>query len=318
MDKMRKAFSLESFCGPLRRALPYASMRKAFSLDIDTSRRDVSLGRTPAPQNLRIPSGCDQRGGGIPTGCQNLLCLFSAKRCIPTGCLNVPMLFTRMRKAFSLGMRLCLILLCLSCGLSVTADEGGRVVTPLSLGLTPSLQFPSAPEVSVYGLRAGAWMGLLSKDYTTRVYGVSMGLVTMPDREVTGLQFSGLLNQAETLRGFQIAGLAGLGVDMTGLQCAGLLNWSHHGMTGIQITAGMNIVEDEDEGNARMSGIQIAGLLNMTGKTSGIQVAILNCAKKMSGVQVGLFNVTDDLKGVQIGLLNFVENDFFPGLMFGW
>ncbi|MCB8965196.1 MAG: hypothetical protein H6536_09210 [Bacteroidales bacterium] len=51
-----------------------------------------------------------------------------------------------------------------------------------------------------------------------------------------------------------------------------------------------------------MSGVQVAGVTNLTGEAEGVQIAgVLNHAKKIVGTQVaGVINNTDSLDGVQV------------------
>ena len=246
--------------------------------------------------------------------------------------------------------RICIILGCLSCGMSATADEVKRVVTPLSLGFDSLSQFPSGDlDVTVYGLRAGVWMGFKSWDFTNHVYGISLGLLATTDYEVTGLQLSvlyneimkewrgfqiaGLLNTGEgrglqcaglvnlgEVKGLQCAGLVNVGKNARGLQCAGFWNLGINDVTGIQIASGFNCLEEfKGADNSTMTGIQLAGLMNHAENVDGIQVAAVNFAKKISGVQIGLLNWADEsLKGLQVGLLNHKPGFYFPGLMVGW
>jgi len=230
--------------------------------------------------------------------------------------------------------RICIILGCLSCGMSATADEVKRVVTPLSLGLTYSMQIPSSSgifrqtDVTVYGLRAGVWMIGEESFFAKSVYGMSLGLLALWDHKVAGLQFSGLgqaadelcgiqvaglvnlgkarglqcaglFNSGQDTRGLQCAGLLNLGADAGGLQCAGLLNWNSGDMTGIQIASGFNINTGKMSMGGRsryapMTGIQVAGLINGTEQIDGMQMAVYN------------FTETE-MSGIQVGLVNFAK-----------
>lgn len=177
-----------------------------------------------------------------------------------------------------------------------THEEDERHVTPLSLALTyPCRQFPNAPSVTVYGLRLGVLMdgsGLITdewqrkyrkrytypEDVQTDVYGLSVGLFAMDDRNVTGLQLSGLFNTTDV---------------MTGVQISSLFNINDTGARGVCIAGLVNIV-----GNGNMAGVQIAGLLNIAKKITGVQCALINFADNVNGVQIGLLNLR---KGRQWG-----------------
>ena len=170
------------------------------------------------------------------------------------------------------------------------------------------------------------------------VYGISMGLLTMTDYKVTGLQISGICNTVDTLHGIQmslfgnesqyayggklalivnangyemygisIAGLANFfGDNIIGWQCAGLLNFNGN-VTGIQTTLGVNASINR---YGQMTGMQIAGLANLASNVDGIQMALLfnKVGEDMNGVQVGLVNCAKKVRGVQIGLYNTTDD----------
>ena len=44
-----------------------------------------------------------------------------------------------------------------------------------------------------------------------------------------------------------------------------------------------------------LSGVQIAGVVNMAGRMNGLQIGLFNSAEKVeSGLQIGLFNIIND------------------------
>ena len=221
----------------------------------------------------------------------------------------------------------------LSC--SAYDEYAQRIVTPLSLGFTSSLQYPQNNEVFVYGLRAGVWMNGLaddSSDILTEVYGLSIGLLAMHDEVVNGIQLSSLYNTTRTLNGLQAACLLNLSGEVNGVQMA-FVNFSLGEMSGIQLGICNGVLWGDVSGiqlgvlnsGKDVYGIQ-AGLVNVAetdyknrGIVVGSQIGLANIAKgDVRGVQIGLYNQASTLKGVQIGLLNHHGDRYFPLLMVGW
>lgn len=102
--------------------------------------------------------------------------------------------------------------------------------------------------------------------------------------------------------GVQLSGLGNCDFcNYNGMQLGGLLNISGN-FNGVQIAGLFN--------NAKsMNGVQIAGLSNISDDTAGVQVAgVLNSAKDCIGFQIGLMNSCEKLCGVQVGLINLAEN----------
>jgi len=233
-----------------------------------------------------------------------------------------------MKKMMLVAMMLDVALSCFA-----NSEYKESIVTPVSLGLTYSLRYPASNDVTVYGLRAGVWMNDMDLDMhhsaranNINVYGVSIGLLTMIDHEVTGFQISGWGNTVDTLRG---------------LQTSFFLNKSMGSIYGCQISMGGNTIIDgkrrSTKGNLYgiqasllcnwceedTNGIQMA-LLNVGSDVSGVQAGLVNGARDVKGMQIGLLNMARDLKGVQIGLLNLKEArsacvfSICPILRVGW
>lgn len=80
---------------------------------------------------------------------------------------------------------------------------------------------------------------------------------------------------------------------------------------------------NSNTGDARIYGVQVAGLANTGGKTKvyGFQIGLYNEAESIYGFQVGLINKTKNLYGIQIGLANISYNNglsFCPVLNIGF
>jgi len=129
----------------------------------------------------------------------------------------------------------------------------------------------------------------------TQIRGLSLTPCTGDDKDIFGIGICGIYSECEKLYGMQMGIINGAGITR-GLQ-TGIVN-----------------------GALKVSGLQI-GILNNSKKISyGLQCAgILNVSEKIYGCQIAPFNVADS--GFQLGLLNFNENGFlpiFPLINFGW
>lgn len=104
---------------------------------------------------------------------------------------------------------------------------------------------------------------------------------------------------------FEMGGVWNVSLNYTkGLQVAGLLNYTGKSCNSVQTSGFANIAA------SGKSILQIAGLLNVADKVNGLQFsALVNVAKKMKGVQFGLINyVEDGGEGVSVGLVNIVKH----------
>jgi len=195
---------------------------------------------------------------------------------------------------------------------------GERFVTRLSLGLTPSLQHPTVQLTGddsflVYGLRAGVWMNDCSnfkpRFDVTEVSGLSVGLLSMNDRRVKGVQLSSLYSKAENISGAQL-GLFNTASHVQGVQL-GMLNHAAYDFCGAQ--AGLI-----NSAPGKMDGLQLGVLNNAEIWQGGVQIGLVNCTNRQAQkfcLQVGLFNYAAKSwrgAGVQIGLLNRHGDFFFP------
>lgn len=107
---------------------------------------------------------------------------------------------------------------------------------------------------------------------------LSIGLVNGATEESAGLCF-GLLNYAQSYVGFQWSF-----VNLTEQDCVG---WQGGPFFGL-LLSGLNYT------GGSMRGVQV-GVVNLTGKLSGLQVGFVNYAQTAeSGLQVGIVNVIAD------------------------
>ena len=116
-----------------------------------------------------------------------------------------------------------------------------------------------------------------------------------------------LLADDTSVSGFRLNVFLGVNRDVTGFDLGGLINQVDGDFTGAQ-TAGLhNLVE------GRLRGVQIAGFVSFASEGSGVQIApFLAHTTKFSGFQLALITFADEMKGLQLGLLNFNENGFLP------
>lgn len=193
--------------------------------------------------------------------------------------------------------------------------------TPLQLGLLEDVQLFDGKR-TVYGLRLGALSsrseavyGLdltLGKGNTNKGGGgISAGLIwNHAGGDFWGVQTTLGLNNlngpkrpdpTERLVGAQVALVGNNAANVTGLQLAGVVNVSQ-GATGFQVGLG--------NGAKRIGGAQV-GIYNLVETGIGLQLGAVNQATGgLGGIQLGLWNQTAE--GLQIGLLNFHENGFLP------
>ena len=143
--------------------------------------------------------------------------------------------------------------------------------------------------------------GFLSDQVTCDL---SLNILAGYVKEVRSAEFGGLFNVVRENAGkCQMAGLGNMvGGTSSGLQWAGIINLSKK-LKGIQIAGNINLAGEA-------SGMQIAGLLNNTKRNAELQIAgLVNNASGTSGVQIsGLVNHTSFLKGIQIGLVNISDS----------
>ena len=233
----------------------------------------------------------------------------------------------------------------LPCIAYAQGKDSGRTVTPVSLGLSSSRQYP-AGMADVRGLSLGF---LNNADYSVTGIQVSLGSNETKDTAY-GLQIAGLANGASNTAGLQVSGLANFSKNTAGLQVAGLLNLNAnidfsgkrsgtYAIDGIQISGLINVTDN-------MEGMQMAGLLNrvriirgvqtaawnngtdvsggqcgvanFAEEIQGLQIGLVNWSKNARGIQLGVVNRAEELKGLQVGLLNFKADRFIPIVMIGW
>lgn len=153
---------------------------------------------------------------------------------------------------------------------------------------------------------------------------VSLNIIGGYTAGVNGVELAGLFNiDKKNVRSVQVAGLFNaVGGKMKGVQAAGFNNSVMDSVIGCQVSGALNLVKGNVVGvqasgyynhviNSNMSGVQLAGVVNVTGGvTKGVQLSsITNISRKgMNGVQLSsIFNYTHKLRGVQIGLINVAD-----------
>ncbi len=114
-------------------------------------------------------------------------------------------------------------------------------------------------------------------------------------RDTANVQLSGLFSQSAIVRSCQISGLMN-NACVTRVQIAGLVN-----------NAGASSSRNIPSG---ASGLQLSGIVNIAGKTNGMQAALVNIARSVHGVQIGLVNIADSCHGTPIGVINIYKNGY--------
>lgn len=134
------------------------------------------------------------------------------------------------------------------------------------------------------------------------ILGFRLGILWARNHIVQGLDINALAGETtDNFLGLHVSGLySGIGEDMTGLQIAGLVNVAGRA-EGVQISGIVNYASD-------CSGVQISFANAVSGLCAGMQIGFWNDAGEMAGVQIGVVNNAKSLSGVQIGLSNYVAD----------
>ena len=186
------------------------------------------------------------------------------------------------------------------------------------------------------GAVTGVEFGTLFNQVERDVLGVQFSGLANRTHELTGIQFGGLANAAKTVNGIQFGGLTNISENVTGIQFGGITNIADS-VEGVQFGGIANICKEttglQFVGIANLSehtkGMQLAGIVNVTEKSEGFQLGgIGNVSKEASGMQLGgivnrtgtlrgvqfggIVNITDTIeKGVSIALINIVKKGFY-------
>ncbi len=102
--------------------------------------------------------------------------------------------------------------------------------------------------------------------------------------EMGGVQITGIASSAGSFRGVQLSSVDVVGGDLVGLQLGLLASWA----------------------GGRAQGVQVSGLVNVVGGLEGAQLGLVNVARELRGAQLGLVNVSEGpvVRGWQVGLVN--------------
>lgn len=157
--------------------------------------------------------------------------------------------------------------------------------------------------------------------------GQGAGIFNVARGNVTGGQGAGIFNAA----GGDVKGGQGAGIfnaawgKVEGGQGAGIFNASAGGLKGGQGAGIFNAVRGDVKGGqgagifnataGEVHGAQGAGIFNASLGLRGVQIApILNITGKANGYQIGLINLSDEYEsGVPIGLVNISRKGSFEG-----
>lgn len=131
---------------------------------------------------------------------------------------------------------------------------------------------------------------------------------------LSGVQVGGIVNVAHRTEGLavQVGGIANFIGQTNGLtvQVGGILNQAPGGTASVQVSGITNHAR-------QVSGVQVAGIVNVVDTLNGIQVSgFSNHARKVRGIQIGIINSASDLRGLQIGIINRSGSRVLP--FFNW
>jgi len=121
---------------------------------------------------------------------------------------------------------------------------------------------------------------------------------------VTGARLNLFAGRHDNVLFFSLSGIADLvNSDMCGLEISGLYNHVGRSSGAFQLAGLVNSCDRD------FSGVQLSGLYAAAGgRLAGLSVAGMTRAETLDGLQVGIFNKATSLNGVQIGVVNFAEN----------
>jgi hypothetical protein len=181
---------------------------------------------------------------------------------------------------------------------------------PFRAAVVPSVGFPGSGagpwshnlSLNLFGGQAQDIRGLQfsfgSNTAGRGMEGVQLGALNFAEGPSAGLQFAILGNaRASDHSGAQLAFIGNDADTVRGLQLAGI----NHAGRGHGVQFGLI-----NAAGSQM-GIQ-AGALNAARAQSGIQAGGLNVAGSQSGIQAGLFNIADTAAGLQIGPVNYATH----------
>ena len=182
--------------------------------------------------------------------------------------------------------------------------------------------------------RKGVQLGLFATRADEYLVGSQVSfLVNSANKDMRGLQVTGLVNLGENVDGAQISGTVNYAESFQGLQF-GIVNWVNDKSDGVQIgyvNAGFDTVGPVQVGFvdfAKQTDVQVGfvnvagasdvqvgfvdvapeadvqvGFVDVAGK-SDVQVSFVNVGYKESGTQVGYVNTAIVSKGRQVGFVN--------------
>ncbi len=209
-----------------------------------------------------------------------------------------------------------------------SANLGGFFIySPYQMSLTPGLsthgffnsQIVNKVSINVLG---GATAGVDGVEFggvfnlnQYKVRGLQMaGGVNVVGGDVSGLQIAGVGNVVlRNVNGLQMAGGWNKTDTLSGLQLAGIINMAKE-IKGGQLAGGVNYVKDTVQ-------YQLAGVMNRGGIIKGVQIAGgINIARETAGNQLaGVINIAKKVKGVQIAsLINIADSSDYPIAIFNW
>jgi len=174
----------------------------------------------------------------------------------------------------------------LCCLTAAAQSEGGACQQEFAAALVPSVQTPAAgADVTL------ARVALVCGSHRN-VYGLDFSVLgTLVEDDMVGFAFSGVFNV--------------IGRSRSAVQIAGLFDSARGDFTGLQLTAGANLVQ------GTFRGLQI-GSANVCDGLCGMQFGVFNKARAGVGLQLGGVNVSERFTGVQLGLVNLNLDSSVP------
>ncbi|WP_437283825.1 LA_2272 family surface repeat-containing protein [Sorangium sp. So ce406] len=217
-------------------------------------------------------------------------------------------------------------------GGDVVPFVGSSTVTGTDVVRRYSLNFVGGYTAGVTGVELGAGVNILSSFLCGVQLSTAANVVLGPAR---GVQITGGLNLATSLRGAQIGSFNLATGPVTGVQ-AGVLSVALGAVDGAQLGVANAAVGESTDVQVGLANLAVSpstdvqvGLANVAvgettdvqigladvaaGKTSDLQISLANLATgESTGVQIGILNVsTGKVRGAQIGLVNYADDSPF-------
>jgi hypothetical protein len=205
-------------------------------------------------------------------------------------------------------------------------QSGG--VGSLSTGEVRGVQMNGVFSIAEKGIQGGQFSGVFNAaqgEDNGLLQGA--GVFNLTQGTFRACQVAGAANLADTIEGFQGAGVGSLDTgEMRGTQLSGVFSMAEKGVRGVQLSGVANAAWGDDNGfvqgagafnlsRGTFQGVQMAGVVNVADRLQGGQIGVVNVAGNVRGVQVGLVDINSSLGGVDVALVYVSPHAFYQPLV---